>query len=50
MQASGTRHVHKVVGVQAKSLAPIEPPDAYTDVPRRVVGNDGVIRPLMPTG
>ncbi len=33
---------------RAGSLAPIEAPDAYGDVPRRVLGKDGVIRPLAP--
>jgi len=36
--------VHKVVSVQASSPAPVEAPDA--DVPRRILGNDGVIRQL----
>jgi hypothetical protein len=42
------RHQHKVVSVQAGSLAPLEAPDAYRDVPRRVLGNDGKIRPWSP--
>jgi len=40
--------IHKVVGVQAPSLAPIGPPEAYAEVPRRVLGIDGQIRPLHP--
>jgi hypothetical protein len=46
VQQNGGRPVHKVVGVQAGSLAPIESPEAYRDVPRRVLGNDGTIRAL----
>jgi len=42
------RHRHKVVEVRAASLAPLEDPDAYRDVPRRVLGNDGKIRPWAP--
>lgn len=48
VQTSGDRHLHKVVSVRAASLAPIEAPDAYTDVPRRILGHDGAIRPLKP--
>jgi hypothetical protein len=44
------RHQHKVVSVQAQSLAPLEEPDAYRDVPRRVLGNDGKIRPWSSAG
>jgi hypothetical protein len=42
------RHVHKVVTGQADSLATIAEPSAYADAPRRVFGNHGIIRPLMP--
>ena len=42
---TGGRHVHKVVDVRAGSLQPLEHPDAYSAVPRRVRGNDGLIRP-----
>lgn len=45
VQDSGGRPVHKVVDVQAGSLRPLEEPEAYSDVPRRVRGNDGQIRP-----
>jgi hypothetical protein len=45
VQQAGGRHVHKVVDVRAGSLQPIEPPDAYSSVPRRVRGTDGLIRP-----
>jgi hypothetical protein len=44
------RHRHKVVEVRAASLAPLEETDAYRDVPRRVLGNDGKIRPWKPPG
>ena len=46
VQETGGRHVHKVVQVQAASLRPLEPPDAYQDVPRRVPGLDGQIRDI----
>ncbi len=42
------RHRHKVVEVRAASLAPLEAPEAYRDVPRRMLGNDGKIRPWAP--
>jgi hypothetical protein len=45
IQQSGGRPVHKVVDVRAGSLQPLEPPDAYSAVPRRVRGSDGLIRP-----
>jgi hypothetical protein len=45
VQDTGGRHVHKVVDVRAGSLQPLEHPDAYSAVPRRVRGNDGLIRP-----
>jgi hypothetical protein len=45
IQQAGGRHVHKVVDVRAGSLQPLEPPDAYSAVPRRVRGSDGLIRP-----
>ena len=41
IQQTGGRHVHKVVDVRAGSLQPLEPPDAYSAVPRRVRGSDG---------
>ncbi len=44
VQESGGWHVHKVVQVQAASLRPLERPDAYEAVPRRVLGGDGQIR------
>jgi len=47
------RHQHKVVSVQAQAVRPLEAPDAYRDVPRRVRGNDGCIRfagPLVKDG
>src|SRR5216683_3323221 len=50
VQTSGQRHVHKVVCIRAGSVAPVEEPEAYTDVPRRALGNDGVIRLLRPPG
>jgi hypothetical protein len=43
VQESGGRHVHKVVQVPADGLRPLEAPDGYKDVPRRVRGLDGRI-------
>jgi hypothetical protein len=40
---SGGRRDHKVVLVRAGSLRPLEPPEAYKAVPRRVRGLDGHI-------
>ncbi len=45
VQTSGDRHF---VSVRAALLALIEAPDAYTDVPRRILGSDGAIKPLKP--
>ena len=45
VQQAGGRHVHKIVDVRAGSLHPLEAPDAYSAVPRRVRGRDGLIRP-----
>jgi hypothetical protein len=42
------RHRHMIVCVRAGALRPIEDPAAYTDVPRRVLGNDGRIRRWTP--
>jgi hypothetical protein len=39
-QARGRRD-HKIVLVRAGSLRPLEPPEAYKTVPRRVRGLDG---------
>jgi len=35
-----------VVQVRAAGLRPLEPPEAYQAVPRRVFGRDGRIRPM----
>ncbi len=47
VQSTGdpARHRHKVVTVRAARLRPVEAPDAYEEVPRRVRGKDGQIRP-----
>jgi hypothetical protein len=42
---SDDRRVHKVVQVRAGSLRPLEPPEAYTYVPRGVCGRDGARPP-----
>jgi hypothetical protein len=44
VQESGGRHVHKVVQVPAAGLCPLEAPEAYERVPRRVLGLDGQVR------
>jgi hypothetical protein len=44
-QQNGDRPIHKIVNVRAASLRPVEEPEAYSAVPRRVVGVDGLIRP-----
>jgi hypothetical protein len=36
VQESGDRRLHKVVLVRAGSLRPLEPPEAYKAVPKRV--------------
>ena len=48
IQDSGTRPVHKVVAVTAGSLTPVEAPEAYADVPRRILRADGTISELRP--
>jgi hypothetical protein len=44
VQQTGGRPVHKVVSVRAAGLQPLEEPDRYTQVPRRVRGRDGMVR------
>ena len=41
---AGGRRDHNVVLVRANSLRPLEPPEVYKVVPRRVLGLDGQIR------
>lgn len=45
VQQVGGRPVHKVVSVRASRLEPLEQPESYERVPRRVRGRDGIIRP-----
>jgi hypothetical protein len=47
IQESGGRRLHKVVQVRAGSLRPLEPPEAYKDVPRRVYGREGPQAPQL---
>jgi hypothetical protein len=51
VQSTGhpVRHRHLIACVRAGTLRSIEDPAAYADVPRRVRGNDGRIRPWTPT-
>lgn len=44
VQETGGRHRHKVVRVRAARLRPLEEPEAYKAVQRRVRGLDGQIR------
>src|ERR1022692_1033275 len=41
VQTAGDRPKHMVVEVRAVSLRPLEAPEAYAGVPRRVLGRDG---------
>jgi len=45
VQQVGERPIHKVVSVGAAGLQPLEEPEVYAKVPRRVRCSDGVIRP-----
>lgn len=45
VHTAGGHHAHQVDPVRASSLQPLEDPDAYCEVPRRVRGRDGLIRP-----
>ena len=47
VQSTGdpVRYRHHVVAVRADAARRLENPDAYTQVPRRVLGSDGKIRP-----
>jgi hypothetical protein len=45
VRQAGGRHVHMVVDVRAGSLQPLEDAEAYSAVPRRVRGRDGLTRP-----
>ena len=44
VQETGRRRAHKMIQVRAARLRPLEPPEAYKQVPRRVRGLDGQIR------
>jgi len=52
VQSTGdpVRHRHRVVSVRADAVQRLESPEAYKNVPRRVLGSDGRIRPWNPTG
>ena len=45
IRESGGRPVRHVVSVEARRVQPLEAPEAYRNVPRRIRGMDGVIRP-----
>jgi hypothetical protein len=45
IRAQAGRPRRHVVSVQAAYVHPLELPDVYRQVPRRVLGNDGTIRP-----
>jgi hypothetical protein len=42
---TGGRPVQKIVSVGAAGLQPLAAPESYANVPRRVRGRDGEIRP-----
>ena len=44
-ESSGRVH-HKVVQVRADTLRPLESPEAYKQVPRRVLGLDGQVHAI----
>ena len=44
IQQSGGRYIHKVVSVGASQVLPLEEPESYSRVPRRVRGRDGIVR------
>jgi len=46
VQTCGDRRIHKIVCVHGGRLRPLETPDP--ELPRRVLGDDGQIRPLQP--
>ena len=48
VQTAGSHPKHMMVEVRADGLRPLEEPDAYAGVPRRVFGNDGALRPWTP--
>jgi hypothetical protein len=48
IRETGGRQVRHVTTVRAERLRPLEPPEAYRDVPRRVRGLDGVVRQWSP--
>ena len=50
VQETAGWRVHQVVQVQAASLRPLEPPEAYKQVPRRVLGLDGQPQDDRPRG
>ncbi len=45
VQQSGGQPIHKIVTIRATGLQPLEGPESYSRVPRRVRGRDGVVRP-----
>ena len=52
VQSTGdpARHRHHVVSVRADAIRRLENPDAYAQVPRRMLGSDGRIRPWTAAG
>jgi len=45
IQHAGQRSIHRVVSVRAGALHPLDDAESYANVPRRVRGRDGLIRP-----
>ena len=51
VQSTGdpVRHCHHVVSMRSGSVRRLESPEAYKNVPRRMLGRDGRIRPWVPS-
>jgi hypothetical protein len=47
-ERNGQPYKH-VTNVRADRLRPLEPAEAYRDVPRRILGRNGQLRPWSPT-
>jgi hypothetical protein len=48
IQETSGGYAHHIVEVRADTITPLEPPQAYRDVPRRLLGTDGQNRPWRP--
>jgi hypothetical protein len=50
IQETSGGYVHHIVEVRADTITPLEPPQAYRDVPRQLLGTDGQNRRWRPDG